>query len=172
MKKVLVLIVVILGIIAAVVYTKTRREFPNLSRFEVADSCKDEYSSVKSGKVRVNIYLLDQNESAPRNEAVTVITLVDSQRQFAARHIFEDVDRRYPERVKESRRIYVKSWSGWQEVVDGEAFIADVVNGAPKEYLLNYSPYRDTKPSEPTNNEEKYRNLLENAGCSLHGPIG
>ena len=169
MKKGLVFAVVF---VAIVVYTKTRSDFPNLSRFQVSDSCKDEYSSVKSGKVRVNIYLLDKNESAPRNEAITIITLVDSQKQFAARHIFEDVDLRNPERAKESRRIYVKSWRGWQEVIDGNAFIDDVVGGAPKEYLLNYSPYRDTKPSEPANNEEKYRNLLKNAGCSLHGPIG
>ena len=170
MKKALAFVLVLIGIVVVVVYTKTRSDFPNLSRFNAADSCKDEYSSIKSGKVMVNFYLLENYKSASRNEVVVIITLVESQKRFAVRYIFTYVDLRNSKRVKESRRTYVKSWRGWREVIDNEAFIADVVNSAPKEYLLNYGSYRDTKPSEPTN-KEKYMNLFVNAGCLLHGPI-
>lgn len=169
MKKILAFIGVLTAIAVTVIYIRTRTDFPSLSGFEEKVTCKDEYSSIKSQKVKVDIYLLHKNEHAPYNEVIMVITMIDSGKQFAARNIIEGADANEIEKTKESRKIYVGSRWRWQEVNDGKKFIAEVVKNAPKEYLLDYS---FTSPSEPVDEWDAYKNLLWNCGCSLHGPIG
>ncbi len=162
--------ILVLALLIATAFTfeagaQTKSAFPDLSKFEVKLTCHNDPPRIKTQKVVVELYLLNKNEMAPNNELITLIIVKETGKQFAAWSTISDVDASDPEKIKATRRTFARDGQDWREILDPEQYIREVVENAPPEYLLDYG-YR------PAKNIYAYRNLLKNADCSLHGPIG
>lgn len=171
MKKAITLVTVLIvfGVFVSSTHAQLLSNFPDLSKFEMKIACYDDKypPAVKSKKLTVDLYFLDKNEVASHNELVTLITIVETGRQFAAHLVLDNVESDI-QNIKAHRSVYMKFGTHWQEFIDFK-YTQEVIANAPKEYILDY---RFNPPGKPANDLEAYKNILKNAGCSLHGPIG
>lgn len=141
-------------------------DFPDLSKFEVKVACDNRHNVVVLNGVQIDIYLRHRNEEAVPNEAVTVITMRDSRKQFAVRNILAQEG--------DVRKSYMHDGERWTYLEDPYRHVHMIVEAAPPKYLDRYNALSDGKVhvERPAQDLTAYRNLLYNAGCTTHGPIG